>query len=101
MVPEINTTLNNASQSFPAQQRELLDSEAVRANKAYLVLKRLFDIAASLTALVVLSPLFIVVALIIFIDDPHGSPFYSQLRVGRNGFSGSGSSAPWLSTPTR
>ncbi len=84
-MPEINTTLNNASQSFPAQQRELLDSEAVRANKAYLVLKRLFDIAASLTALVVLSPLFIVVALIIFIDDPHGSPFYSQLRVGRNG----------------
>ena len=45
---------------------------------------RLFDILISFFGLVVLSPVLIIVALIIVIDDP-GPVFYRQLRVGRYG----------------
>lgn len=51
----------------------------------YLIIKRIFDIVASLFAIVVLSPLLLLVAIIIFIDDPNGSPLYTQDRVGKNG----------------
>lgn len=54
-------------------------------NRAYKFSKRLFDITASLFAVVLLSPLFLIISLIIFIDDPHGSPIFIQKRVGQNG----------------
>ena len=56
-----------------------------RRRYGYHIIKRLFDIIASAVALVVLSPLFLVLSLIIWIDDPHGSPIFSQIRVGKNG----------------
>ena len=52
---------------------------------AYLVCKRAFDIAASFCALVVLSPVFLIIYLIIYLDDPHGNPIFSQIRIGKNG----------------
>jgi len=51
----------------------------------YFFIKRIFDIIFSLLAIVVMSPLFIIVALIVFIDDPHGSPIFKQKRVGQHG----------------
>lgn len=34
--------------------------------------------------LVILSPLFLVVSAVIYLDDPRGSPFFTQTRVGKN-----------------
>lgn len=56
-----------------------------RNETAYLVCKRVFDIVASFCALVLLSPIFLVICLIIYLDDPHGSPIFSQVRIGKNG----------------
>ena len=53
--------------------------------KVYRLAKRLFDILASFTALIALLPLSLVIALLIFIDDPKGSPLYAQERVGKLG----------------
>ena len=50
---------------------------------AYLVCKRAFDIVVSFCALVVLSPVFLIICLIIYLDDPHGSPLFSQMRIGK------------------
>jgi lipopolysaccharide/colanic/teichoic acid biosynthesis glycosyltransferase len=48
------------------------------------VLKRILDILVSFIALILLSPIMVLVALFIAIED--GSPvFYRQLRVGQNG----------------
>lgn len=47
-------------------------------------LKRLLDICASIAAFTVLSPVFLVTALAIWIEDP-GPVFFVQIRVGRNG----------------
>ena len=56
----------------------------VRSNKrGYLLLKRAFDILASCILLVFLSPLFLIVAILIKIENP-GPVFYAAPRVGRN-----------------
>lgn len=49
----------------------------------YQVLKRLFDIVASLLALIVLSPLLLIAVVGIEVSDP-GPVFYMAKRVGRN-----------------
>lgn len=82
MTREVNTAPGIGDETG---RRVLLDKDEIKAGGAYLFVKRLFDIVCSFLALVVLSPLFLLVALIIFIDDPHGSPFYSQQRVGKDG----------------
>ena len=46
--------------------------------------KRVFDILVSFLALVVLSPFFIIFAVVIMIDD-FGNPIFVQERVGKNG----------------
>ena len=51
----------------------------------YLVTKRMMDIVISSVAFVVLLPFLLVVAAIIFLDDPKGSPIFVQDRVGKNG----------------
>lgn len=48
-------------------------------------MKRLQDIVFSLSALVLLSPLFLLIALLVVMDDPHGGPVFSQERVGKDG----------------
>ncbi|MGN0601281.1 MAG: sugar transferase [Oscillospiraceae bacterium] len=56
----------------------------IKEKKIYGFLKRAFDICASLLALIVLSPIFIVVSVLIFVTDP-GNPFFVQDRVGKDG----------------
>ena len=46
-------------------------------------MKRIFDIVASGLGLLVLSPLFLIIAIWIKLDSP-GPVFYRQVRVGRN-----------------
>jgi lipopolysaccharide/colanic/teichoic acid biosynthesis glycosyltransferase len=64
----------------------LLDrKEVLRSKRWYWVGRRTQDIFFSVLALIVLFPLMALTALIIFIDDPHGSPIFKQIRCGRNG----------------
>ncbi len=50
----------------------------------YDFVKRLFDVVVSLLGLIVLSPVFIITALCIMVDD-FGNPFFLQERTGKNG----------------
>lgn len=50
----------------------------------YLFFKRFFDIVFSLGALIILSPLMIVLMILVTLDDG-GNPFYSQFRIGKDG----------------
>lgn len=54
-------------------------------SRGYNFIKRVFDIVVSLGALVILSPLLVLTGLIIYLDDPEGSPIFVQTRVGKNG----------------
>lgn len=46
------------------------------------IAKRLFDIFASLTGIIILSPLFIIIALAVWLSD-FGSPIFKQKRLSR------------------
>ncbi len=54
-------------------------------DRLYWTVRRAQDIFFTLLALAVLWPIMLLVALIIYIDDPHGSPIFSQIRIGRDG----------------
>ena len=65
---------------------EQLDrKEQLQSKRRYWVLRRAQDIVFSSIALVVLSPVMLLIALAVYIDDPKGSPIFSQIRCGRNG----------------
>lgn len=59
--------------------------EELHKKRKFWFVKRLQDILLSLIALLVLWPVMLIIALIIFIDDPHGSPIFTQTRCGRDG----------------
>ena len=62
----------------------ILNKDNIEKHHFYRFTKRLFDILASLIGLVILSPVFLIVAIAIKIDD--GGPiFYNQERIGKNG----------------
>ncbi len=50
----------------------------------YHFVKRLVDIALSALAIVILSPLFLVLMILVISDDG-GTPFYAHERIGKNG----------------
>lgn len=47
------------------------------------VIKRVYDIVASLISLIVLLPLLLLMSVIIKLEDPKGSIFYKQKRLGK------------------
>ena len=60
-------------------------SEQLYTKKGYWILRRGQDILFSLIALILLFPIMLILALVVFLDDPHGSPIFSQIRCGRDG----------------
>ncbi len=76
------------NQELTLRRNESEGSLNVRINekkRLYLFLKRFFDIVLSLFALIVLSPLLLVVALLISLWDGKGHPIFVQTRCGKNG----------------
>lgn len=57
----------------------------LKSHKLYWAGRRIQDIILSAAALIVLSPVMLVIAVIIVLDDPAAGPIFTQTRVGRNG----------------
>lgn len=51
---------------------------------SYLIIKRLFDLVGALIGLILLSPLFILITILIKLEDK-GSAFFVQERIGKQG----------------
>lgn len=51
----------------------------------YRFVKRSFDFIVSLLSLIILSPIFLVIAIAIKCDDPKGGVLFKQKRMGKNG----------------
>lgn len=50
---------------------------------AYLIMKRITDIAGAIAGLILFSPIMILIAILIKIEDPKGCVIYKQYRVGK------------------
>lgn len=80
---------NNASaviEKCENTDRVKLDrDEQLKSKRLYWAGRRFQDILFSALALIVLSPVLLITAVAIYIDDPKGSPIFKQERVGRDG----------------
>lgn len=77
--------LENAESSCAfAEHTDTYITEQTDSKAVYEFFKRAFDIVCSFLAFVVLSPVLLLVAIAIVIDD-FGNPFFIQDRVGKNG----------------
>ncbi|OXX83036.1 multidrug MFS transporter, partial [Paraclostridium benzoelyticum] len=54
-------------------------------NKGYYFVKRFIDIILSCIGIIILSPVMIIIAIAIKIEDPKGKVFFKQQRNGKNG----------------
>lgn len=50
----------------------------------FLFIKRLFDIVLALVLIVALIPIYVIIAVIIFVQD-FGTPIFKQIRIGKGG----------------
>lgn len=67
------------------KEQGLLAAEEVNQNGLYLLTKRLMDILGALCGVILLSPVFIIVTILIKLEDPKGPVFFKQIRVGKDG----------------
>lgn len=70
--------------SIQAQQR-YTQQVTVNDKKSYLIAKRTMDIIGAMIGLISLSWLFLIVAVLIKLEDPKGPVFFKQIRVGKDG----------------
>ncbi|EMY4796370.1 MULTISPECIES: sugar transferase [Bacillus cereus group] len=77
-------TLTKVS-SGTIKEQGLLAAEEVNQNSLYLFTKRLMDIVGAICGLVFLSPIFIIIAIVIKLEDPKGPVLFKQIRVGKDG----------------
>ena len=57
-----------------------LSDELINKSAFYLISKRVIDIVGSLCGIILLSPIFLIVAILIKLEDPKGKIFFSQER---------------------
>ena len=86
-----------ASRPLTSEQRRELEVEqyyrpyrvdtaaVLKARRSYWLVKRTIDVICASIALVVLSPVMLICMAAIWIEDPKGSPIFTQDRVGRGG----------------
>ncbi|MHA0856489.1 sugar transferase [Paenibacillus sp. CMAA1364] len=55
-----------------------------RSVRMYLWMKRIMDVMGALLGMFLLAPMFVLVALLIKLEDPKGPIFFHQIRVGKN-----------------
>lgn len=76
----LNVSDRNTSQEAKAE----FNIVKMNMSKGYLITKRLIDIIGALVGLILLSPVFIIVALLIKSGEPRGPIFFKQMRIGKN-----------------
>ena len=64
-----------------------VQAERIReaSNRHYWKIKRILDFLVSLGLLFLCAPLLLIISILIYIDDPHGSPIFAQTRLGLQG----------------
>ena len=68
----------------PQTVQETLEHTSTQQKKSYLIAKRIFDVLSASAALLVLSPVFLVVSLLIKLDSK-GPVIFKHNRIGKNG----------------
>ncbi|WP_336296929.1 sugar transferase [Bacillus pretiosus] len=70
--------------SESVERQEMLGDENINQKRSYIFMKRLIDIVGSFCGIIILLPVFIIVAICIKLEDPKGPVFFKQMRVGKD-----------------
>ncbi|WNB92501.1 sugar transferase [Bacillus sp. NEB1478] len=70
-----------STHAAPQKQAFVSDNDT----RIYLILKRILDIFGAFIGFISLSLVFIIVSILIKLEDPKGQVFFSQKRVGKHG----------------
>ena len=62
-----------------------MENKGLKKKPFYEFIKRVFDIFSSLIAMILLSPVILILAIAVKVDDPKGKIFFAHKRVGKNG----------------
>lgn len=81
----INDVRQESLFALPRRAAELDRTHVLHSKRRYWIGRRAQDIVLPLAALLVLWPLMLIIALVIWIDSPGASPIFAQERVGRDG----------------
>lgn len=74
-----------SNSSVSQAESQVISRQEVNNNKPYLLAKRCVDITGALCGIILLLFLFIIIAIIIKIEDPKGPVFFKQKRIGKDG----------------
>ncbi|MEK5271466.1 sugar transferase [Aeribacillus sp. FSL K6-8394] len=74
-----------SNQEDTNHQLLLIDKTAVNHKRGYLLVKRIMDLLGAFLGIILLLPVFIIVAICIKLEDPKGPVFFKQVRVGKDG----------------
>ena len=77
--------LEKAAEGASSEQSRPPACALTGKKRGYLRVKRVQDVLLSAMALVLLSPLMLLIALAVVLDDRGGGPIFSQIRCGQNG----------------
>ncbi|GGL56316.1 sugar transferase [Sporolactobacillus putidus] len=80
----VQTEIQTPYNAGISKSSEML-SEKLKDQKVYELAKRVLDLFSAFIGLILLSPVFLIVSLMIKWDDPHGEVFFKQIRIGKNG----------------
>ena len=73
------------SEKMFADNTQHIGDYAADASKGYLCMKRIQDIVFSALAMILLSPVLLIIALAVWLEDLSSNPIFSQWRVGKGG----------------
>lgn len=73
---------SKSSASYPTQNIEAIVQQQ---SASYYIGKRIIDISGALIGIILLSWLFLIIAISIKAEDPKGPVFFRQKRIGKNG----------------
>lgn len=74
----------DAGEEDPKNDKLVLNQEKINSRVVYRTLKKVMDRILSALGLIILSPTFLIISILIKRED-HGPVFYVQRRIGRNG----------------
>lgn len=84
VVPKLYDMLTGAAQIQEISGNPLVMITRHKISDAGLCIKRAFDVVAAVATLVILSPLYILLAILVYVSSK-GPAFYSQERIGLHG----------------
>ena len=84
VIPRIGDVIMSSAKQMHMFHLPIMRVQRYNPRPGYLFLKRLFDIVSSLLGLIILSPIFLITAIIIKATDK-GPVFYKQERLTKNG----------------